>query len=68
MKLLSKKIMSRLIVGALSMSVLTPSISAESTTSQKTKINLMEKAEANSTALMVEKSTGIKDVLNTLKI
>ncbi|HFR4221547.1 MULTISPECIES: hypothetical protein [Bacillus] len=59
MKFLSKKILTGLIVGAMSISVLTPSINAEINDSQK---------EANSTAQMIEKNTGIDDVLNNFKM
>ncbi|MGQ4672450.1 hypothetical protein ACUIJ5_31950 (plasmid) [Bacillus toyonensis] len=59
MNVLSKKILTGLIVGAMSISVITPSIHAESQSAQK---------EANSTALMIEKNTGIDDILNNFKI
>ncbi|HDR8446833.1 TPA: hypothetical protein QC331_005108, partial [Bacillus cereus] len=56
---LSKKVLIGLIVGAMGISLITPSIHAEINNSQK---------EANSTALMIEKSTGINDVLNNFKV
>lgn len=59
MNFLSKKVLIWLIVGAMGISLITPSIHAEINNSQK---------EANSTALMIEKSTGINDVLNNFKV
>ncbi|HDR4457504.1 hypothetical protein OB988_26795 [Bacillus cereus] len=59
MNFLSKKVLIGLIVGAMGISLITPSIHAEINNSQK---------EANSTALMIEKSTGINDVLNNFKV
>lgn len=59
MNILSRKFLSGLIVGAMSISIMTPSIHAESKNAQK---------EANSTALMIEKNTGVDDILNDFKI
>ncbi|PDY98437.1 hypothetical protein COD89_22030 [Bacillus thuringiensis] len=59
MNFLSKKVLIGLIAGTMGISLLTPSIHAEINNSQK---------EANSTALMIEKSTGIDDVLNNFKV
>ncbi|RVU63126.1 hypothetical protein BM74_16845 [Bacillus thuringiensis] len=59
MNVLSKKLLTGLIVGAMSISIMTPSINAESKNAQK---------EANSTAVMIEKNTGIDDILNDFKI
>lgn len=59
MNFLSKKVLIGLIIGAMGISLITPSIHAEINNSQK---------EANSTALMIEKSTGIDDVLNNFKV
>lgn len=59
MKFLSKRVLIGLIVGAIGISLITPSIHTE--------INNLQK-EANSTALMIEKSIGIDNVLKTLKL
>uniref|UniRef100_UPI00402AA794 hypothetical protein n=1 Tax=Bacillus sp. DX2.2 TaxID=3073452 RepID=UPI00402AA794 len=65
MKLISKKVMTGLIVGAMSISIWTPASKAESVTTTKSEISLKEKREANSTALMIERATGINDILKT---
>ncbi|MDA2654244.1 hypothetical protein PDQ31_18115 [Bacillus cereus] len=59
MNFLSKKILTGAIIGAMGISVLIPSIHAEINNSYK---------EAHSTAQMIEKNTGIDDVLNNFKI
>ncbi|MEC0033315.1 hypothetical protein P4L29_02505 [Bacillus cereus] len=59
MNFLSKKILTGAIIGAMGISVLIPSIHAEINNSH---------AEAHSTAQMIEKNTGIDDVLNNFKV
>ncbi|MCU4864141.1 hypothetical protein OB981_29480 [Bacillus cereus] len=59
MNFLSKKVLTGVLIGVMSISVLIPQIHAE--------INNLQK-DAYSTAQMIEKNTGIDDVLNNFKV